>query len=285
MQILDLHLGRPRHRGSLTLFPIWNGRAVATRGYVLADGVVQVAEREGAAAVEQLVVTNPAPRPALVLEGDLLEGGQQDRVANRSILVPAGRAEVPEVSCVEQGRWHGGRSQQRTGRRAPLEIRAASRHSQGEVWRRVEGYGQRYGSDATGSLRHPAERARHDAVSLVAGLEPLPGQCGLLVGLSGQPLLLEALDSPRTFRHLWSPLLKSVALDALQATSDEPMPGRRARRFVERLGMAPLALNGAAGAGRSLTARTPYVDLRGLVWNDRAVQVAALNPRHQLVGA
>lgn len=285
MQVLDLHLGRPLHRGPLTVFPIWNGRAVSSRGYVLADGVVQVAEREGFAVVEQLVVHNPAPRPALVLEGDLLEGGQQDRVANRSILVAAGRAEVLEVSCVEQGRWHGGRAQQRTGRRAPLVIRAAARQSQGEVWRRVEGYGQRYGSDATGSLRHPAARAQERATALVVGLEPLPGQCGVLIGLAGQPLLLEVVDSLRTFRRIWGPLLESVALDALHATSNEPTPGRRARRFVERLTQAPMGVGDAAGAGRSITGRSAYVDLRGLVWQDRAVHAVALNPRHELVGA
>ncbi len=39
MQLLDLHLGRPLHRGPLTLFPVWNGRAVSTsRGYLQSSG-------------------------------------------------------------------------------------------------------------------------------------------------------------------------------------------------------------------------------------------------------
>ncbi len=36
MRLLDLHLGRPLTRGALTVFPIWNGRAVTARGYDLA---------------------------------------------------------------------------------------------------------------------------------------------------------------------------------------------------------------------------------------------------------
>ena len=33
MRLLDLHLGRPVVRGALTVFPVWNGAAVASRGY------------------------------------------------------------------------------------------------------------------------------------------------------------------------------------------------------------------------------------------------------------
>lgn len=284
MQVLDLHVGRPVHRGALTLFPVWNGRAVATRGYLPGGDVVQVAEREGAAVVAQLVVTNPGQRPALVLEGDLLEGGQQDRVANRSVLVAAGCAQVLEVSCVEQGRWNGGGEHRVTNRRAPVEVRAALRRDQGEVWRRVESYGNRYGHDATGSLRHAAGRAQDRAAALLAGLEPLFAQCGVLVGLAGQPLLLEVVDSPRTFRQIWGPLLESVALDALHAPA-VPTPGRRARRFVDRLAHANLQVAGEAGVGRALAGQSPYVDVRGLVWQNRAVHAVALNPRHELVNA
>ncbi len=281
MTLLDLHLGHPVHRGALTLFPVWNGRAVATRGYVLADGVVHVAERDGSAVVAELVVTNPAARPALVLEGDLLEGGQQDRVANRSVLVPAQRAQVLEVSCVEQGRWHGDRAQRRTGHRAPLEIRAAARRDQGRVWESVERYSARFGRDDTGSLRHAAGRVR----SRAAGLDPLPYQCGVLIGLAGQPVLLEVFDSHRTLQRQWRALLDSAALSALSATKDEPTPGRRARRFVERLSQTPLRTTAQARAGHALVAQSSYVDVHGLLWQQRAVHTVALNPRHELVCA
>src|SRR5664279_1810635 len=85
--LLDLHVGRPLTRGGLTLFPVWNGAAVRGRGYDLGAGGLQVVEHAGHAAVQELVVTNTGPRPALILEGELLEGGQQHRVAARSVLV------------------------------------------------------------------------------------------------------------------------------------------------------------------------------------------------------
>src|SRR4051812_22729696 len=117
MKLLDLHLGRPFTRGGLTLFPIWNGRAVASPGYALHSSAVRV-EEAGSPVVGELVVTNAGQAPALVLAGELLEGGQQHRVAARSIVVEQGDAAVLDVHCVEQGRWSGTTTHARSGRRA-----------------------------------------------------------------------------------------------------------------------------------------------------------------------
>ena len=54
--------------------------------------------------VDQLVVTNRGRRPALVCEGELLEGGAQHRVAATSALINPGRSHVLDVRCVEEGR-------------------------------------------------------------------------------------------------------------------------------------------------------------------------------------
>jgi hypothetical protein len=102
MQTLDHHLGRSIVRGALTVFPVWNGRAVANPGYNLNTASLTVEERAGAPVVEELVVTNTDRRPALVLEGELLEGGQQHRVAARSTIIPPGEAQVLEVCAASK---------------------------------------------------------------------------------------------------------------------------------------------------------------------------------------
>jgi len=76
---LDLHLGRPLTRGALTVFPVWNGHAVTSHGYDVTSAKLVVEERAGHAVVAELVVTNTGTRPALVLEGELLEGGHSTR--------------------------------------------------------------------------------------------------------------------------------------------------------------------------------------------------------------
>ncbi len=281
MKLLDLHLGKPLTRGALTIYPIWNGQAVTARGYNLTTQHLEVAERAGSAVVEELVLTNHGNRPALVLEGELLEGGQQHRIASRTILVGAGTAQVLDVRCVEQGRWSGTAGHHRSGRRAPLTVRAAE--GQHATWERVQRFEQRYGTSPTGSLLDATRNADRAAQQLVAGVRPLPFQSGVLLCLAGQPIQLEAYDSPRTLAAGWKPLLHAAALDAL----DLPpiiTPGRRARRFLDRVGQVPVQPQ-EAGLGTGLQGRSDYARLGALVWRDRAVHVAATNPRHELVVA
>lgn len=281
MQLLDLHLGRPLTRGALTIFPIWNGNAVASRGYDLAGDTVGVSERAGSAVVAELILTNSGRRPALVLEGELLEGGQQHRVASRTVLVSAGDSQVLDVRCVEQGRWSGTAGHARSGRRAPLSVRAAE--EQGATWERVRRFEQRYGASPTGSLLDATRDADRLATQLVEGIRPLPFQSGVLICLAGQPVQLEAYDSPRTLTAVWDALLQSAALDALDLPP-VATPGRRARRFLDRVGAVPVSEHDG-GLGTALQGRSPYVRLDAMAWRGRAVHMVAVNPRHELVSA
>lgn len=268
MTLLDIHVGRPVTRAGLSLFPLWNGGAVTTRGYDLGAGTLSVAERSGGAVVEELVVTNTGRRPALVLEGELLLGGQQHRVAATSAMVDAGAGQVLPVRCVEEGRWSGGNEHTRSLRHAPLSIRTAQ--DQYRTWQRVRGMEARYGGGATHFLDDALRPAEDDIRRLVEGLRPLPFQSGLLIGLGGQVLQAELYDSPRTLAAVWTSLLQAAGTDAL-AAAPMPTPGRRARRFVERMRHA------------SEHGGTEKVRFSSLTWRDRTVHAVGVDPRHELV--
>lgn len=278
MEALDLHVGRPLHRSALSVFPVWNARAVTRRGYDVASARLEVAERAGQPVVGELVVTNAGPRPALVLEGELLEGGHQHRVAARSAMVEPGRTEVLQVRCVEEGRWSGDGVQRRSRSRAPLSIRTAG--EQHRTWQRVRMLENAHGSAGdthflADALREVQDRARH----LVVGVAPLAFQSGLLVGIGGQPAQLEVFDSPRTLASAWSALLRAAAIDALSAPA-RATPGWAARDFVAQLSITA-RLSPEEDGSRS----SPQVKLTCLSWRDRVVHAVATNPRHELVSA
>ncbi|GAA1200040.1 ARPP-1 family domain-containing protein [Pseudonocardia alaniniphila] len=270
MELADVHVGNPVVRGALTVFPVFNGAAVEKRGYDLHAPWIEVAERAGAPVVGELVVTNGGARPALVLEGELLEGGWQHRVAARSVVVEPGASVVLEVRCVEHGRWNGGGEHVRTGRRAPVQVRAAV--GQHEVWERV----RRYGQSATESLLETTRSVDDAAAALVGDLRPLPFQSGVLIGISGWPVLLEVFDSPRTLAQVWDGMLHAAAVDAVRRPAI-PTPGPRARQFAQQTRSVPLDAN---GRGATADARVSV-----LGWRGRAVQTVAINPRHELVTA
>jgi hypothetical protein len=278
--LLDLHLGRPVTRGGLSIFPVFNGAAVGARGYDLHSAALTVREHSSPV-VEELVVENTGVRPALVLEGELLEGGHQHRVATQTVLVGAGQAHALPVRCVEQSRWSGAHRQVRAGRRAPVRVRAAL--DQGDAWQSVQQFEARHASSPTHSLVEASRVAEQQAGAAVADLRPLPFQTGVLIGVAGHPMLLEVFDSPRTLAHAWKALLRSAALDAAGA-APVPTPGRRARRFLDRLDLVPLT-SSPAGVGTALRGSSQHARLDVLVWRGRPVAVAAVNARHELAAA
>src|SRR5689334_753845 len=90
MKVQQLHVGAGTALGPLTVFPVWTegagGLGISTGTH--AD--VAVTELASGAQVPRLTVTNNGPRPALLLEGELLEGGQQHRTCARDVVLGPG---------------------------------------------------------------------------------------------------------------------------------------------------------------------------------------------------
>ena len=62
----------------------------------------------GSAQVNQLVLINISKRPLLLLAGEIVTGGKQDRVIGKDRIVPAESDPIDSsVFCVEPGRWVG----------------------------------------------------------------------------------------------------------------------------------------------------------------------------------
>ena len=57
--------------------------------------------------VNTLMVVNRSEKPLYLMPGEIVVGGQQDRVVGQEVVVQPTRKPVPiDVYCVEHGRWH-----------------------------------------------------------------------------------------------------------------------------------------------------------------------------------
>jgi hypothetical protein len=299
----ELHVGRGMSCGPLTIFPVWTGAAAPT-GLVTAKlAHVNVAEREDGPAVDQVVLTNVGYQMALLLEGELLEGGWQQRVLRNDVVLAPGISMEAAAVCVEAGRWEGLTSLRRQARRASVSVRAALDASlpgtlQDEVWQRVARYDVVVGASPTGSLVDHLDRLDHlplvfgdgDTAMLlgeIRQLHPLPGQRGVIVGVAGHPVLVELFASRSALAAHMQQLLTGLLLDAITAgTSPKPTPSRNARRFIQWLDGVPAIpqpdLN--AGAGVPLAAESPDFVAHGVSLAGRWAHLTALNRRHSLLG-
>jgi hypothetical protein len=302
-----LHVGQGTHLGGLSVFPVWTDAPVVSGLDTGRAARVQVDEREGSPVVGELVLKNEGAKPALLVAGELFEGGWQHRALNHDVLLMAGQQLVASVSCVESGRWHGATGQVRRSRRASIMVRSAqtlanSGDRQGQVWERVSRYDNAFGASPTASyVDHLNRRAAHPegsngrlqgvqeakAAELAAGIKSiraLPGQRGALIGLGGQPAFVELFASPTGLRRHLPGLLEAAAIDAALLPA-EATPGRRVRRFVGSLTNAPLGdqLGADAGAGHALASRSPHHEIRGLGWDEQLVHATVFNRRHHLM--
>jgi hypothetical protein len=116
-------LGERRTYGGLTVFWLHASGAAApfsirTLDEARSRGELLVRERDQAT-VSALVVENRGPVQVLLLAGEILEGGKQNRIVIEDVLVPprSGPLSLP-VYCVEQGRWAG------VGKQSPRATRS-----------------------------------------------------------------------------------------------------------------------------------------------------------------
>ncbi len=124
----DYKVLAPLHQGALTVFPVVSSVSHDTSHFITLDegirsGEVVVSEagsirpliRRGGRAipitgaqVNQLVLVNNSDQPLLLLAGEIVTGGKQDRVVGKDRLVPAHSDPIDlGVFCVEPGRWTG----------------------------------------------------------------------------------------------------------------------------------------------------------------------------------
>jgi len=92
--------------------------------------------------VNQLVLINRSKRPLLLLAGELVSGGKQDRIIGKDRIVPVGAEPLPlDVFCVEHGRWTGSSSQFTASKTIvhPSVREQAVEQKQDEVWAAVAG--------------------------------------------------------------------------------------------------------------------------------------------------
>src|SRR5580692_11390033 len=127
---MEVEVGEPVEVGGLSVFPLTGvvqaGPAYLTGPEAFAAGLIEVDELDPPE-VPMLAITNLADVPILLVEGEMLVGGDQNRTMNVTVLCPATSTTIVPVSCVEAGRW--GDDSRRviasSGRHAPGSLRAA----------------------------------------------------------------------------------------------------------------------------------------------------------------
>ena len=204
-------LGRPVTYENVTVWPIIYGGEeqqqqvdYATLGEAMQNGWIEIVEMPDGERVSSVTLKYTGTKPLILLAGDLLLGGKQDRVVAEDTVVEPRSTAVVKVYCVERGRWTGSTmSFGYAGTQVPTNVKEqAIIAGQSEVWGQTSGFNA---LAATDGLRRGARTGGGGGGAAFAGVRPGGGGTTVDAGLkvesvveftkSGKAELSSVLDS------------------------------------------------------------------------------------------
>ncbi len=273
----------PISHGRLAIFPVITAAMHDTRQFLTLDegltsGEVEVTEagrirplvrrprprpvpQQDSAEVNRLVLVNHSSRPLLLLAGEIVTGGKQDRVVGKDRIIPPNSDPVDlSVFCVEPGRWA-----EKTATFGALEAqmaqpsvraKAMGDKDQGKVWEEVRKSNKEMIANAPASERAALggmssyagvadNREVKRQVDEVAGalltshdkvLRQLRAQnaVGVVVAVNGRIIWADVFASSALLEKYWAKLVRSYAAEALSSYGAHGQAGvKQAQAFLD----------------------------------------------------
>jgi hypothetical protein len=289
-----LTLGPAATRGGLSVLWLHAADAGATSPVEIltldesrARGTLLLTEH-AQAIVPELIAENRGKTHVLLLAGEILIGGKQNRVLREDLLLPprSGPRSIA-VYCVEQGRWNEGRKDfESRGSAVQPSVRSEvlRRADPSRVWSGVGIASRGLGAlSPTGSYQavydKPQVKAHLEQAVRTFEATVAAAAVGAAVFVGPSLAGVDAFHSAGLFAREWPKLLRAYALDAYR-----PSPGawdeEAARRRVEGLLRQAARIEGSlrtnAGAGRLFEFALDGRRGAALLFAGRAIHVAIL---------
>jgi len=298
---VEVELGDQMVIGGLSVFPLTGereaGPAYLTGPEAFEAGMIQVSELDPPE-VPSLAIFNLALVPILLVEGEMLVGGDQNRTMNVTVLCPPQVRTVVPVSCVEAGRWGKRRVVSASSKHAPGSLRAAKtanleprshiassrRSDQGRIWDEVERQSMAHDVfSETSALDDIQEEIEDRLASELEKIRMVPGQIGVICTIGEQVVGLDLFDKPSTLERYLRGIVAGHALDARsQPSSADPI--RAIEHFLAQIDAAGRDAGRGVGLGEEILLRGEVAGI-GLMYESSLVHLAAFPIPDELVEA
>ena len=233
-------LSGPYTHKNLTVFLV-HGKDQTSRTFLtlqeaLAQKKVRVYETKE---VNELVIKNFSNENIYVQAGDIVRGGEQDRMISIDFIVPPKSGRMPiEAFCVESGRWNKRGNEEAAVFSSSengvvskeIKLAAKSAKSQQEVWETVKVAQDKLGRNVGGSVQDQTSTSSLELsvespkvkATTAAYLKSLSGilqnksdVIGYVFAINGKVNSADVYASHALFAKLWPKLIKSSAVEAV----------------------------------------------------------------------
>jgi len=237
----EYRLEGPFTQGNLTVFLIHGKDKIKGQTFItLQEALVQrkVIVRE-TRSVNELSIENISSEEVFVQSGDIVKGGQQDRMLVVDLILPPRSGKIPIAAfCVENGRWsrRGNEevttfnSSSNTVASREVKLAAKARGSQGEVWREVAAAQDKLSANVGGNVKNEAsptsfqlamenkevQKTAENYLDALSGIvNGKTDVIGYVFAINGKINSADIYASSVLFKKLWPKLLKASAIEAI----------------------------------------------------------------------
>lgn len=184
-------------------------------------GLAKVKECEHST-VNTLIVENNSTTPLLLVDGEEIVGGDQNRIVNSTILIsPQSEMKIP-VNCTEHGRWGYKHEFKESEYIANYRTRSAKAYAirdnmdvQTAVWDSIDDLETDRGfSSPTQAMSESYENAKQDLDDIVKSFDVADGQTGIIVIIDGEMKGFELFFNSELYKDYHKKILKSYLIDA-----------------------------------------------------------------------
>ena len=233
-------LSGPYTHGNLTVFLV-HGKDLTNKTFLtlqeaLAQKKVRVYETKD---VNELAIRNLSNQDIYVQAGDIVRGGDQDRMISIDFIVPPNSGRMPIAAfCVESGRWSkrgneenasfGSSDNMIAGK--DLKLAAKRERSQEAVWKNVSVAQEKLSANVGGSVQASVSasslelsvenaKVKENTESYIKALSGIlqnkSDVIGYVFAINGHVNSADVYASRSLFAKLWPKLLKASAVEAV----------------------------------------------------------------------
>jgi ARG/rhodanese/phosphatase superfamily protein len=246
----NYRISGPYAHKNLTIFLVHGkdqlpGRNFLTLQEALAQKKVRVYETKD---VNELAIRNLSNQDIYVQSGDIVRGGDQDRMISIDFIVPPRSGRMPIAAfCVESGRWSKRGEEQsayfsssdNAVATKQLKLAAKVANSQQAVWENVSVAQEKLGKNLGGSVSAPLSMSSFELsvedpkvkATTAAYINALNGVIrnhadviGYAFAINGHVNSADVYASHALFVKLWPKLLKASAVEAIAELQSEAKP-------------------------------------------------------------
>src|SRR5215207_5925556 len=236
----NYRLSGPYTHKNLTVFLV-HGKDLTNRTFLtlqeaLAQKKVKVYETKD---VNELAIRNLSNQDIYVQSGDIVRGGDQDRMISIDFIVPPRSGRMPIAAfCVESGRWNKRGNEESASFSSSenmiatkdLKLAAKRENSQQAVWENVKVAQEKLSANGGGSVQAPASTSSFELSvengkvkettaayirTLYGIMQNKPDVIGYVFAINGHVNSADVYASRALFAKLWPKLLKASAVEAV----------------------------------------------------------------------